>query len=52
MFAAAMETHVRPFDDLNRRNEYKQLFDTRKRGLISLRGAFGRNRNKSESGPE
>jgi hypothetical protein len=36
------------FDDLNRRKEYKCLFDTRRRGFISLRGAVGRNRNKSE----
>jgi len=32
------------FDDLKRRAEYKRLFDTRKRGFISLRGAIGRNR--------
>ncbi len=36
------------FDDLNHRNDYKLLFDTRKRGFISLRGANGINRNKSE----
>lgn len=40
------------FDDLKRRAEYKRLFDTRKRGFIALRGAIGRNRNQSESGPE
>jgi hypothetical protein len=40
------------FDDLNCRTEYKQLFDTSRRGFISLRGAVGRNRNKSESSPE
>ena len=36
------------FDDLKHRNDYKNLFDTRKRGFISLRGALGINRNKSE----
>ena len=40
------------FDDLKRRDEYQRLFDTRKRGFISLRGALGINRNKSETGPE
>ena len=40
------------FDDLKRRREYKLLFDTRKRGFISLRGAVGINRNKSEAGSE
>lgn len=40
------------FDDLNHRREYKLLFDTRRRGLISLRGVVGRNRNKSEANPE
>jgi hypothetical protein len=40
------------FDDLNRRDEYKRLFDTRRRGFISLRGIAGRNRNKSEARPE
>ena len=40
------------FDDLNRRREYKLLFDTRRRGFISLRGAVGRSRNKSESPSE
>jgi len=40
------------FDDLKHRNDYKSLFDTRKRGFISLRGALGINRNKSEAGPE
>jgi hypothetical protein len=40
------------FDDLKHRNDYKSLFDTRKRGFISLRGANGINRNKSEAVPE
>jgi hypothetical protein len=40
------------FDDLKHRNEYHRLFDTRSRGFISLRGAAGRNRNKSERSPE
>jgi hypothetical protein len=40
------------FDDLNHRDDYKVLFDTRKRGFISLRGALGINRNKSEPAPE
>lgn len=40
------------FDDLKHRNDYKCLFDTRKRGFISLRGAVGINRNKSEARPE
>lgn len=40
------------FDDLNHRDDYKDLFDTRKRGFISLRGANGRNRKKSEARPE
>ena len=40
------------FDDLRHRNDYKILFDTRKRGFISLRGAVGISRNKSEAGPE
>jgi hypothetical protein len=40
------------FDDLKHRIDYKTLFDTRKRGFISLRGAIGINRNKSESRPE
>lgn len=40
------------FDDLKHRDDYKKLFDTRKRGFISLRGALGINRNKSESDPE
>jgi hypothetical protein len=40
------------FDDLNHRDDYKSLFDTRKRGFISLRGAIGRNRKKSEARPE
>ena len=40
------------FDDLNQRAAYKLLFDTSRRGFISLRGAVGRNRNKSESNPE
>lgn len=40
------------FDDLKHRNDYKNLFDTRKRGFISLRGAIGINRNKSEADPE
>lgn len=40
------------FDDLKHRDEYKILFDTRKRGFISLRGALGINRNKSETSPE
>jgi hypothetical protein len=40
------------FDDLKHRNDYKSLFDTRKRGFISLRGADGINRNKSEATPE
>jgi len=40
------------FDDLEHRNDYKCLFDTRKRGFISLRGADGTNRNKSEAEPE
>jgi hypothetical protein len=39
------------FDDLKRRDHYKILFDTRRRGFISLRR--GRDhRNKSESGSE
>ena len=40
------------FDDLKHRDDYKKLFDTRKRGFISLRGALGISRNKSEIGPE
>jgi hypothetical protein len=40
------------FDDLKHRNDYKTLFETGKRGFISLRGALGINRNKSETGPE
>ncbi|MGO8682115.1 MAG: hypothetical protein ACLPYZ_00740 [Limisphaerales bacterium] len=40
------------FDDLKHRNDYKNLFDTRKRGFISLRGANGINRNKSEASSE
>lgn len=40
------------FDDLNHRRDYQVLFDTRKRGFISLRRANGINRNKSESNPE
>jgi hypothetical protein len=32
------------FDDLKHRDDYKKLFDTRKRGFISLRGANGINR--------
>ena len=40
------------FDDLRHRDDYKILFDTRKRGFISLRGAIGANRNKSEPSPE
>ena len=40
------------FDDLNHRNDYKTLFETHKRGFISLHGAVGKNRNKSESNPE
>jgi hypothetical protein len=40
------------FDDLNHRDDFKRLFDTRKRGFISLQGALGRNRNKSEARPE
>jgi hypothetical protein len=40
------------FDDLKHRNDYKRLFDTRKRGFLSLRGAIGINRNKPEPGPE
>lgn len=40
------------FGDLNRSADYQRLFDTRRRGFISLRGAVGRNRNKSESSPE
>ncbi|MDE3066805.1 MAG: hypothetical protein KGJ60_04550, partial [Verrucomicrobiota bacterium] len=39
------------FDDLNHRSDYKVLFETRKRGFISLRGAGGMNRNKSEPIP-
>jgi hypothetical protein len=40
------------FDDLKHRNDYKRLFDTRKRGFITLRGAVGFNRNKSEADSE
>jgi hypothetical protein len=40
------------FDDLKRREEYKRLFDTSRRGFITLRGAAGRNRNKSVTRPE
>lgn len=40
------------FDDLKQRRAYKFLFDTSRRGFISLRGAAGRNRNKSEARPE
>jgi len=40
------------FDDLKRRREYQLLFDARRRGFISLRGAVGINRNKSESRSE
>jgi hypothetical protein len=40
------------FDDLQRRGEYRRLFDTRRRGLIPMRGAVGSNRNKSESNSE
>jgi hypothetical protein len=40
------------FDDLKHRSDYKILFETRKRGFISLRGVVGINRNKSERNPE
>jgi hypothetical protein len=40
------------FADLNHRRDYQTLFDTRKRGFLSLRGANGINRNKSQSNPE
>jgi hypothetical protein len=40
------------FDDLNRRGEYKRLFDTSRRGFISLRGTLGRNRNQPQPRPE
>jgi len=40
------------FDDLRHRSDYQLLFNTRIRGFISLRGADGINRNKSESNPE
>jgi hypothetical protein len=40
------------FDNLKHRDDYKALFDTRKRGFISLRGALGIIRNKSESNLE
>jgi hypothetical protein len=40
------------FDDLKCRDGYKKLFDTRKRGFISLHGAIGTNRNNSEASPE
>ena len=40
------------FDDLNQRTAYKLLFDTRRRGFISLHGALGRNRNKTETDSE
>jgi hypothetical protein len=40
------------FDDLNHGADYKRLFDTSRHGFISLRGAVGRIRNKSESNPE
>jgi hypothetical protein len=36
------------FDDLRHRDDYKALFETGKRGFISLRGALGIIRNKSE----
>ncbi len=39
------------FDDLKRPKEYKLIFDTRY-GFISIRGAVGMIRNKSESNPE
>ncbi len=46
-------THpCKAFDDLKHRDDYKRLFDTRKRGFISLRGALGIIRNKSEADPE
>ena len=40
------------FDDLKQRAAYKLLFDTSRRGFISLRGAVGRSRNQSEPGSE
>ncbi len=40
------------FDDLKHREDYKRLFDTSRRGFISIRGVLGKNRNKSESSPE
>jgi hypothetical protein len=36
------------FDDLKLRAEYKRLFDTSRRGFISLRGLAGKNRNNPE----
>jgi hypothetical protein len=40
------------FGDLKRKGEYKRLFDTSRRGFISLRGTLGKNRNKSQPRPE
>jgi hypothetical protein len=40
------------FHALKRQREYRLLFDTSRRGTISLRGAIGKNWNKSEAGPE
>lgn len=49
---AGYRNPCKAFDDLNRRHQYKQLFDTSRRGFISLRGMVGRKRNKSEGCPE
>ena len=37
------------FDDLKRRSDYKQLFDTSRRGFISLRRAVGINRKPARN---
>ena len=40
------------FDDLKRRDAYKLIFDTRRRGFIALRHTLAINRNKSKAHPE
>jgi hypothetical protein len=40
------------YGDLKRQAEYKRLFDTSRRGCITLRGVIGRNRNQSQTRPE
>jgi hypothetical protein len=51
-FGAGYRHPCKAFADLNHRRDYQTLFDTRKRGFLSLRGANGINRNKSQSNPE